>query len=215
MSERHPTAPAATVKPPKPYPDFPLFPHATRRWAKKIRGQLHYFGPWGDPDAALKKYLEQKDALHAGRKPREATEGVTVKELCNQFLNAKRARLETGESTNRSWQDYKDACDLVLSHFGKSRLVADLDPQDFAALRSKLAKRWGPVTLGNVIQRMRVAFKFAFDKGLIDRPVRYGQNFKRPSRKVVRIDRARKGPKLFSADEIRRLLAAASVQLKA
>jgi hypothetical protein len=66
MSEVHPTAPA---KPSKPYPDFPLFPHATRRWAKKIRGKMHYFGPWNDPDGTLEKYLEQKDDLHAGRKP--------------------------------------------------------------------------------------------------------------------------------------------------
>jgi integrase len=215
MSARHPTAPAATVKPTKPYPDFPLFPHATGRWAKKIRGKMHYFGPWSDPDGALKKYLEQKDALHAGRKPRAETEGLTVKELANAFLNAKRALVESGELTNRSWEDYKAACVLAVSHFGKGRLVADLDPEDFAALRKKMAKKWGPVTLGNVIQRMRVAFKFAADNGLIDRPVRYGQSFKRPSRKVVRIDRARKGPKLFTADEIRRLIAAAGVQLRA
>src|SRR5438067_13877806 len=91
-----------TAKPEKPRPDFPLFPHATKRWAKKIRGKMHYFGPWEDPDGALKKYLDQKDALHAGRKPREVSAGVTVKELCNTFLNAKNALVESGELTLRS-----------------------------------------------------------------------------------------------------------------
>ncbi len=215
MSERDSSTSAVPGKPLKPYPDFPLFPHAAGVWAKKIRGKMHYFGPWAEPDAALAKYLEQKDALHAGRKPREATDGITVKELCNRFLNAKRALVESGELTNRSWEDYKAVCDLLVPHFGKGRLVNDLDPDDFAALRRKWAKKWGPVTLGNVIQRARVVFKFAFDDGLIDRPVRYGQAFKRPSRKVVRIDRAKKGPKLFAADEIRRLLDAAGPTMKA
>jgi hypothetical protein len=66
------TAPAAGGKPPrpvrpsKPYPDFPLFPHAAGYWAKTLRGKMHYFGPQTDLDDALAKYLEEKDALHAG-----------------------------------------------------------------------------------------------------------------------------------------------------
>src|SRR5260370_37543952 len=97
------TTTTATSKPSKPYPDFPLFPHATKRWAKKIRGQIHYFGPWSDPDGALAKYLDQKDPLHAGRIPRGASDGVTVKELCNQFLNAKYALVKSGELSKRYW----------------------------------------------------------------------------------------------------------------
>jgi integrase len=215
MSRVNSTTPAPPDKPAKPNASFPLFPHATRRWAKKIRGKMHYFGPWQDPDGALEKYLAQKEALHAGRKPHEVSAGVTLKQLCNRFMGAKKALVESGELKQRTWDDYLAACDLILARFGKTRLVADLDPDDFAALRHKLAKKWGPVTLGNVIQRIRVVFKFGWDDGMIDRPVRYGQNFKRPSRKTVRIDRAKKGPKLFTADEIHRLLGAAGTQMKA
>jgi integrase len=78
-----------------------------------------------------------------------------------------------------------------------------------------MAKRWGPGTLGNVINRMRVCLKYASDNGLIDRPVTYGSSFKRPSKKTLRIDKAKKGAKLLTADEIRRLLEVAGIPMKA
>jgi len=215
MSEAHPTGTSETVKPAKPYLDFPLFPHATRRWAKKIRGKMHYFGPWNDPDGALAKYLEQKDALHAGRKPREETGGLTVKDLVNRFLNQKQALVDVGELSPRTWTDYKEACDWLVSGFGKNRLVTDIAPDDFTALRNKLAKKWGPHRLGKTIQCIRCVFKHGFDADLIDRPIRYGPGFKRPSKKTMRVERARQGPKLFTAEEVRRLLDNAGTPLKA
>src|ERR1700733_10586724 len=88
MSESNSTPSARSgkpSKPSKPNPEFPLFAHAAGVWAKKIRGKMHYFGPWSDPDSALAKYLEQKDDLHAGRKARPDPNALTVKELVNAY----------------------------------------------------------------------------------------------------------------------------------
>src|SRR5262249_48961617 len=151
----------------------------------KIRGRMYYFGLWADPDGALKKYLEQKDALHAGKKPREATEGLTVKELVNRFLNAKKLLVDGDELSPRTWTDYKDACTEVIDAFGKARLVADLDPDDFANLRKQMAKKWGPYRLKKAVQCVRCLFKHAYESDLIDRPVRFGPGFQRPSMKTL------------------------------
>jgi integrase len=215
MSDSHSTAPGTPGKPAKPSPDFPLFPHAAGVWAKKIRGKLHYFGPWSDPDGALKKYLEQKDALHAGKKPRPDREGLTVKDVVNAFLNSKKALVDAGELSPRTWTEYKAMTDELVAHLGKTRLVADLDPDDFASLRNKLAKKWGPHRLKKAIQYIRCVFKHAYESGLTDKPVRYGPGFKRPSMKTMRLHRAKQGIKLFTADEVRQLLDDAGTPMKA
>ncbi|HLJ93177.1 MAG TPA: hypothetical protein VKU02_08300 [Gemmataceae bacterium] len=118
--------------------------HASGQWARRIRGRLSYFGPWEDPDGALKRYLEQKDALHAGRKPRPDPEGLTIKDAGHAFLNHAQALVNSRELSPRTWLKYQQACDLLIGHFGKPRLIADLGPDDFAALRNKMTRRTLP-----------------------------------------------------------------------
>src|SRR6516165_4097648 len=106
MSADNSTTPLPTgkpAKPSKPYPEYPLTAHPAGYWCKKIRGKLHYFGPWNDPDGALDKYLAEKDALHAGRKPREDGEALTVRDAANVFLNAKKSLLDSGELSPRTF----------------------------------------------------------------------------------------------------------------
>jgi integrase len=215
MSEVHSTRSAKTDKPIKPYPAFPLTAHPAGQWCKKIRGKIHYFGPWSDPDGALEKYERQKDALHAGRAPRPDTQALTVRGLCNAYLTHKQSLVDSGELSPRSWADYKESCDLLIAHFSRGRLVDDIGPEDFANLRGRMTKKWGPTRVGNVIQRVRGVFKFAVDNGLVCKPVVYGQGFKRPSRKTIRLQRAKKGPKLFTREEILTLLLFAPVHLEA
>ena len=217
MPKSHSTLPAQhdkSAKPSKPYPEFPLFAHAAGVWAKKIRGKLHYFGSWADPDAALKKYLAERVELHAGKKPRPDSAALTVKELVNVFLNAKQAFVAEGRLSSLTWNDYKTACDEIIAAFGKARVVEDLRPDDFADLRKRMAKKWGLQRLCKTIQFVRCAFRYAYEAELIDRPLRFGPGFARLSKKDFRLHRARQGPKLFTREEIAKLLGASSVQLR-
>jgi hypothetical protein len=142
MSANHPTAPTVPDKSAKPYPEFPLVPHAAGVWAKKIRGRMHCFGPWDGPDGALKNYMEQKHALHADRRPSADTEAVMVWDAVNAFLNHKRTLLESNEPSLRTWREYKDACDMLVELLGKRRLVTDLGTDDFAESQGWIAGQW-------------------------------------------------------------------------
>jgi len=142
-------------------------------------------------------------------------EGLTIRDLCNRFLTSKQLLLDSGELSRLTFRDYFLACGQVVEAFGRQRLVSDLVAADFEQLRVQLAKRCGPVRLGNEIQQIRSVFKYAYDEGLIDKPIRYGQSFKRPSKKTLRLARNANGPRMFEAAEIRAMLEKASIPMRA
>lgn len=215
--------PNSAGRPKKPRPDFALFPHASGRWCKKIMGRHHYFGKIeGDPKgaAAIQRYLAVKDDLHAGRTPRAPSDGLTVHGLCNLFCAAKERQLDAGELARSTFADYVETCRRVITVLGKSRAVSDLRPEDFAQLRQTwVKKKCAPSTLAKEVQNTRTMFKFAVDNDLIDRPVKMGTEFKRPSKKTAKQHRqkqvARHGKKLFEPRDIRRMLKAAEQPLRA
>ena len=161
------------AKPAKPYSDFPLFPHATRRWANKIRGKLHYFGPCDDPQVALAKDQEQRDDLHAGRVPRQSGNGLELKDLLNHLLSAKQRQVEASELTAKTFSDYHAAALRLVEGCSRCRQVDDLTADDFGRFRAELAKTRGPVAMDNSIQHVRTVFKYGYDAGLMDKPIRF------------------------------------------
>ena len=212
----------------RPYADFPLTPHASGTWMKKIRGSFFYFGHWAKRvngklkrvpndgwEEALKVYEAQADDLHAGRTPRVQSGELTVMDLCNRFLTEKKHRLDAGKLSARMFDEYRATTDRLLSTFGKTRRVSDLAADNFSALLVALEKQYGPVRCGNEVQKVRTVFKFAYEEELIEHPMRYGSQFKKPSAGVMRRHRAKSGERMLEADQLRTLIEAAPAAVKA
>src|SRR5258705_9141836 len=108
----------------KPYPEFPLYPHPLGYWSKKINKKIIHFGRWAHTvkgklvhlpyeaswQAALASFKARVDDAHAGRirgtvvQEQEASDGLTVADLCNKFLTSKLRKVEAGELSPRSLQ---------------------------------------------------------------------------------------------------------------
>jgi integrase len=175
-----------------------------------VRQKFHYFGKVADdPEGqkALELWLAQKDDILAGRVPRMTpTAGVTIRDLCNSFCTHKNALLTAGEITDWTFKEYLATCDRLCRALGKDRLADDVVADDFRQLREDIAKAWGPVRLGNEIGRVKGVFKFGYESGLLDKPPRYGPQFKKPSAKVLRKTRAARGLRMFEREELLAIL---------
>jgi len=221
-------------KPCKPYAGYPLFLHASGRWAKKIKGRLHYFGRWGrmvdgvltpvdtyreSADDALALYEAQRHDLQRGRKPRVATlgdgDGPTIKYTLDAYLTRQQDRVKAGEVKLKTFADYERTAKLVADTFGRSRPAADLDAEDFRKLLAVFRDGRNPTSVSNEIRRTRTMFKWATEAGVIEKRPRFGPDFKQASAKVLRRVREDRGELMFSAAQIHKLLAKSHVHLRA
>ena len=194
------------MKPEKPFPDFPLFPHANGQFAKKIDGRTVYFGT--DWRQALAKYY----ALMNGTQDAPAT---SLKTCVNQYLQACRLRQESGAITASHVQQIDETLSGLLKSVGPSKSLVCLSPEDYGVWRATLAKTNGTASLGNHVGRLRAFLRWCKREAKVLHEVPDYDALKKPSRAAYRIARAARGSRMFTPKEIHRLLFCAGPQMKA
>ncbi len=187
---------------------FPLTLHPTGQYCKKIRGKLHYFGI--DRQQALQRYLEQAAYLHTGRKPEMGAIGkiITLKMLCNLYLDHQETRVTTGEIKPRQVHDQKFLLRRFARFIGPNRNVADISTLDLQNYRTKLIKSGKAAsTVNNHISVFKALLNWALDNEIISSI---------PNLKAIRkIPRSKNKKLVFTPDQIRSLLEHANNQMKA
>ncbi len=209
--------------------DCPLFLHRNGQWCKKIKGKQHYFGT--ELNAALVRWVDEKDYLLAGMPIPKKDGKPTIEELGNLYYAAGVVRVSAGEITQRSLDDTAKTINRLIEIVGGKCKPESLDPLDFAkikqalfepverttairgGIKGKSVERRSPVTVGNDVRRLRAFLNWCSDSNLIA-PCRWSKEFGVITSKQARAARAKSGRSLLNPDELRKVIDSASVGLK-
>lgn len=181
-----------------------------------LKGCFRYFAT--DVESAFVLYNREPASWEAGLDPwdsRAVSGSPTIAEVCNTYLAAQDDKLQVGELSPRTFQEQHSTCKRMTEHFGRHRHVDSLKPADFAKLRMSLAQPYGPTRLANEIVRIRTVFKWAFENEVIEANVRYGTQFSKPKKEVIRRYENSRDIEVLIAPEIRSPLDAAAQPMKA
>jgi integrase len=187
---------------------FPLTVHKTGRFCKKIRGKLYYFGT--DKKQAHQRYLEQAAYLHAGKlfKPKSAVDDLSIKTLCNLYLEHQDSRAKIGQIKLRHVYDQVSLLKDFVRFIGPNRIVADISTLELQNYRKKLIKVGkSPNTINNRIATVKAMYNWALDNEMISNSPRL--------KAVKKITSPKQERPTFTVTQIQVLLQNASPQMKA
>lgn len=148
---------------------FPLTLHPTGQYCKKIRGKLHYFG--SDKDTALRKYLEQASFLHWGQAsgPAPRGNGMTLKALCNLYLEHQYDAVQTGQVSASHYADQLHSLRLLARFLGQARMIDEITALDLQNYRRKLLRSYKSGHKINLhIAIMKATFHWARKNEVLD-----------------------------------------------
>lgn len=200
---------------PKKADKFPLFKHPRGYWCKTILGKHKYFGKVADdPDGkqALKRWLREKEWRLAGLEPpTDSDDAITVKFLCNRYLESKEVELKAGHIVQSTFDELKAILRDFMEVIPGSTDVKMLTPQHFGKYLTSIAERHkAPTSIGKRVTKIKSVFKHAWENRLIETPVHFGTSFKRPPAKAYRKARNERGNRCLERAEVMTLLKSAS-----
>jgi len=187
---------------------FPLTLHKTGQYCKKIKGKIYYFGT--DKKEALSRYMEQAAYLHVGKMPKPKSSGQTlsIKTLCNLYLDHQESRSIIGEIKLRHLYDQTSLLRDFVRFMGSNRVVSDISTVDLQNYRKKLIKTGkSPNTINNRIATVKAMYNWAVDNEIIDHSPRL--------RAIKKITPQKREKPTFIIDQIGTLLEIANIQMKA
>lgn len=186
---------------------FPLTLHPTGQYCKKIRGRMHYFGK--DRREALRLYFERASVLHMGKDaPVASAAGLTLRNLCNMYLEHQESRVAIGEIKHRYYYDQRNQLRDFAKFIGADERISEISALRIQGYRQRLIKaEKAPRTINNTLAAIKAMFNWATENELIDR----GPNLKAIKKVSIRpVER-----RTFTAAEVQLLLKNAGLQMRA
>jgi integrase len=182
-------------RPGKPYAAYPLHAHASGQWSARINGKARFFGVWADPKGALARYLAFMNGT-------PVASAETLGDRVDAFRLDKKSQLATGDITRVTFDEYETACKVIEAHFGRGRATASIGERDFSELRVALSKGKKKPTLGpHTLKRRLIIARMVFPEAAKTKQLKI------PSKRALRAAKAARGKQLYSAEEVRTLVA--------
>ena len=204
---------------------FPLYLHGSGQWAKTIRGVKWYFG--SDKQAALNKYLDEKDAIKAGRNPRTrlAVQGgsPTLVELGNLYASYLETRVVEGSIVPRTKRESEKTIHKLVAICGQGDQPASWTAFDFERIRSELFKpvertvamrggikgpsveRRSRATVDGDVRRLQAFLNWCHSRKLIPAPD-YGDALQQMSAKEKRVVKRARGVRRLEPAQIQAII---------
>ena len=187
---------------------FPLTLHPTGQYCKKIKGKIYYFG--SDKKQALEKYLDQATYLHGHQEnlQKPTDDNMTLKQLCDMYLNYQYSKVQTNDLTARHHNDQIGSLKKLKAFIGQHRKIKGISTLDLQNYKRKLQKSYGSVYRLNLhISILKALFHWARKNDILE--------------KIPNIDAISRGKIIhqekftFNPEQIAQLLSVADVKMRA